>query len=287
MVEPHPVNGGNDGEVAAAGIEPPRIRWDAIVGAAAIRMPHIDASLRNLSRQSALAAPAKLALSPAGTAVILAEAPAWDDRDRSAAAIRSALGAAVLWVNHDGASAVAEPVAGNGPATEAEESCLGWIEGALEGLEWTWERGERRAFRVMATSAGVTAQIEPAAAAGAVRVRHDTRPLRVSAPGVESALRLFALEVNARFRFARLSVGRPGNGAAPDVVSVAWDAVVLAGPGGVRWLADAVEALWVADAETRRALRALTNATVAEAYLAARDPRRRRSAGGSPAVTVR
>jgi hypothetical protein len=267
--------GASEGGIAAG--EEPRIRWDGIVGEAALPLPSIDASLRNLSRQSALMAPAKLTLSPAGLALLLAEVPASDDRERGAETVRAALRTAALWVSGHGPT---DDRGREGRAPDATEaSAARWIEDALGTLAWTWERDDGDAYRIVAASASAAARLAPVAQGRGVRVWLEPRPLRTAAPGVELAIRLFALEVNARFRLARLSVGGPGDGGSSGVLTVAWDTVVLPDVGGVRWLALAIEALAVADAETRRALRALTTATVAAAYVGGRDPRRRRDAG--------
>ena len=267
-----------DGNAAVIGMELLRVRRDGIVAAAALEVQPLEASLRNLGRQAALAAPAKLALSRARAPVILAEAPAWAEGDRIVATIRMSLAMGLQWLNRNEASAEPVDVVPGKETQDPGESCIRWIDEALGAIACTWERVDPWAYRVRTASAATAARIEPIAGVTAVRVRHDARPLRAPTPDVERALGLFALEANARFRFARLSVGRPErshDGPARDVVSATWDAVVLPGPAGVRWLAEALDALEAADAETRRGLRALTNAAVAEAYLVARDPRRR------------
>jgi hypothetical protein len=269
-LEAEAVTGSNHDSEGGEG--PMQIRWDGIVGETAMPLPGIDAALRNVSRQSALAAPAKVALSLSGTAVLLVEVPESRDRERATDAIGAALDAATIWMNGDGA-AVHEATAQCKNAEESREvDTLRWIEETLGTLEWTHERDDRGAIRVTGSSADGVARIAPIAH-GAVRVWHEARLLRATAPRVEEAVRLFALEANARFRLARLSIGARDDGAGSKVVFGVWETVVLPDVGGAQWLRQAVEALAVADAETRRALRALTDAVIAEAYIAARDPR--------------
>jgi hypothetical protein len=290
-MEAHPVIRGNG---AAADGEMLRIRCDGIVAEASMPLPCIDTALRNLSRQSLLLAPAKVALSGDGTTLLLAEVPASIDRERAQDAVRAALESAVLWAAGNGAPIDDAPVSGVHVATAQSEtsaepgetepsgaagaSSAGWIEEALGTLAWTWEREDQATLRVTESTAESVARIAPVAHGRGVRLWHEARPLRVSTPGVEQAVRLFALEANARFRLARLSVGDRDDGAGSRVIFAVWDTVVLPDIDGVRWLGQAIEALAGADGETRRALRALTDGAIAEAYIAARDPRRRENA---------
>jgi hypothetical protein len=276
MLEAAPVTDSNHGR--EGGDTAMRIRWDGIVGQAAMPLPGVAAALRSLSRQSLLLAPAKVALSMAGTAVLLVEVLASGDRERATDAIRAALDAATIWMNGDGAGAHVAAAQGENADESRETEALRWIEDTLSTLEWTWERDDQGTFRVTGSSAEGVARIAPVADGRGVRVWHEARLLRATAPSVAQAVRLFALEVNARFRLARLSVGERDDGAGSRVILGVWDTVVLPDIDGVQWLGQAVEALAVADVETRRALRALTDATIAEAYIAARDPRHRKDA---------
>ena len=132
---------------------------------------------------------------------------------------------------------------------------------------------------------------------GSVRLQLDALPggaarvwtasaVPVASPQVARALALFALDANRRLRLARLSLSAATHGGTTDrvIARVVWDAVLPAEVVGEDAVRAALEAVAAAHAETRRALRALSSRTLAEAYLAfagAAEPNSNRTGTGS------
>ncbi len=262
-------------------------RRDAIVESATVGPIALADAVSGLARQTALMAPVKLALAADGTAVLLAEAPvgafvgaeSWATLDAALSTawdwLHADAGVAARETAHDrrrGAQAIraveggASPVPGI-PIADAR------IPELLRAAGWEWAV-EGAGYRVRLAGEAATLRVMPLAGRG-LRVWAEAVPIRVASDASAQALSLFALDVNARLRLARVSVA-----ITDDVARVGWDAVLwggeAAGPPGP-WFNDAVEAVVGAHADTARAARAVASREVATAYLRARDPRARAS----------
>jgi hypothetical protein len=256
----------------------PRRRADGIVTEALVGPVDLDLALTMLGDQPALGVPAKLALVPAGHAVLWAEVP---ESEAGAGGedplLDAALGTAWRWLH-----GLAPVPAGNGDArgegklatarsdrADARRRGAGQpsqpLENALGVLSWPW-RFEDGVYRVRTGGRAAALRME-GRGAGWLRVSREELPMRVPTRQAARAVALFALEASARLRLARVAVR-----AEREVVRAGWDAVVGTGGGLASWLGEAVEALDVAHEETARSLRALAQAEVAAAYLRMREP---------------
>jgi hypothetical protein len=213
-------------------------------------------ALARLRHQSELATAAKLALSRAREAQILAEVQCNGDRQHA-----QQLAAAAL------------------------EHALAWFTAGADGERPEQARQARATMHAPATLAPVTKSEPsdelpgmPEVAAfgrvfshqfpdGTLRLSAPAAAIRLADASAGRALALFALEANARLRLTRLSVSACGDGMA----RVTWEIVLLREQSSEASRSIAIEALAVARAETERALRALGSPSVARAYLRARD----------------
>jgi hypothetical protein len=258
-------------------------RRDAIVESATVGPIALGEACSSLARQSALMAPVKLAMGADGMAALLAETPAGAFAGAEVwAALDAALSTAWDWLQADagvdareavhdrrsGAQTIRAVAAGASPAS-GEPLADARIPELLRAAGWEWAV-EEIGYRVRLVGEAPTLRVTPLAGDG-LRVAVEAVPIRVASDASAQALSLFALDVNARLRLARVSVA-----IADDVARVGWDAVLWGGEGAgpsADWLNDAVEAVVGAHADTARAARAVASREVATAYLRARDPR--------------
>lgn len=239
----------------------PGIRFDGVLMQAVMGPLDIHRAQQALVRQQALNAPVKLAVSTGGTASLIAEVPSGGDGPWCKEQVGRALREGWAWFEE----------ARNGSPEAAPAADLpSDVEKILAELECTWTVDGAGTYRVHGLDIPSVLLIE-CLAGETVRVSYPATAIRVATAGACSAMAYFALEANARLRFARVSVAPAGG--ADDVVNVGWDAMLFAGRFADRWLAEAVAAVSVAHAETARAMRALATDAVASAYLQARDPR--------------
>jgi hypothetical protein len=218
----------------------------------------IDAATAALGRLEAHPAPVKV-VRPAGAAPrLLAELPNEGDLDRVLADAQRAIARAVAWLagKEDG-----------GPDGEAADPRR--ITEALRDSGWGWADAGGGCRRVI-PPAEVTSMklLVMPLADGAVRVAAAALPLRIAHPRAVEAVRRFALEAGARLRLVRFAV----SGETGGVLHVARDVILPASVPLERWIVEAVHALARAQTETARALRALGQLAVAEAYLATHAP---------------
>ena len=232
-----------------------RVRPEAgmLVATLSAQVPGLEAAL---ARQPELLAPVKLAASARGDTELRAELLRARGIDTEALA-RRALSQATAWLAGDAADAM----------PDANELHAEAIAAGLSELPkaWAWEPQGEDGFHVHATAFGTSVRIlvEGRASTTVASVRSA---VPAATADTREALVRFALETNARVRLARIGVAASDEGSA----RVTWDAVASPGVALERALPAAVEAVVGAHATTRRALRALSHAAVARAYLDAR-----------------
>jgi hypothetical protein len=209
----------------------------------------------SLARQPELLAPVKLALSARGDLELRAELLRGRGVEAESLALRE-LARAKAWL-----ADAAAPVSGVEPP-DAEAIAAGLAE---LPKAWAWESREDGSFQVHATAFGMSARLSIEACEGTARA-HVHSAVPAGARDTREALVQFALESNARLRLARIGVAVADDSAA----RLTWDAVAPPGVALERSLPAAVEAVVAAHAVTQRALRALSHAGVARAYLDAR-----------------
>jgi hypothetical protein len=228
----------------------------------------IEIAVAALQRQAELAAPAKLVRLRSGEAALMAEIPRALSGTDAEALARRALEAGWRWLGEDAAAVGPAGRArgngdgsdlgarGNGMAREAVEEVLG-------ELAWSWRLLESGGYRVDAggPDGSFRVQIDPLPAGGLHL--STSAALRVGAPEAKRALPHFALESNRRLRLARLGVTAGGGERARAV----WEVVLPAPLPPERTLRDALEAVVGARVATARALGALGDPQVADAYL--------------------
>lgn len=241
----------------------PIMRFDGVLMHAILAPLDMHRAQEALVRQQALDAPAKLAVSPDGTAIFVAEVPANDNDIWCTEQMRRASEAGRAWFDQRTNGA---------PKVAPSSAMTSDVEKVLTELECTWTVGDAGTYRVHGLDIPSVLLIE-LLAGDTFRVSYPTTAIRAAVPASREAMALFALEANARLRFARMSIAPAA--AALDVVHVGWDAMVFGGRYGDHWLAEAVAAVSVAHAETSRVVRALASDCVARSYLQARDPRYR------------
>ncbi len=213
----------------------------------------LQCALAALERQTELAAPAKLARFGGDEPVLLAEV-GWrqatsDDAERRA---RDALGRACQWLCGETA----------GDPDDGAATLASFVQTAKE-LGWPATEATPGVFRLDVHTNGWPHRIFASAlGCNALRLALPSCVLRVRDAQVARALALFALEANARLRFARLAMPSTSG----ERARVSWDVIVPA-QAPPDTLASAVEALTVARDETERALRALGTPAIADAFL--------------------
>jgi hypothetical protein len=231
-----------------------RVRLEAELLVATLS-PLAGTARASLARQPELLAPVKLALSARGGLELRAELLRGRGVDAESLARRE-LALAKVWL-----ADTAAPVSGvGGPDAEAIAAGLAELPKA-----WTWEPREDGSFQVHATAFGTSARLSIEACNGTARA-HVNSAVPAGSRDTREALVQFALETNARLRLARIGVATADDSAA----RLTWDAVAPPGVALERSLPAAVEAVVAAHAVTQRALRALSHAGVARAYLDAR-----------------
>lgn len=207
-----------------------------------------------LARQPALMAPVKLASAASGETELRAEILRGRGVDAEGLA-RAALRRAEAWLVDDRPEGAPDAF-----ENEAIAAALGELPKA-----WAWEPRGEGAVQVDVHAFGTRVRVSVQATAGGAHVSLDSaEPARH--PDARRALARYALEANFRLRLARIGVAPGGD----EAVRITWDAVVGPGVGLERALPAAVTAVVGAHAATRRALRALTHASVAQTYLDAR-----------------
>ena len=229
----------------------------------------LGVTLLAMSRQSHLAEPAKFAVDAEGLGCAIAEFPRIAPLDECAKWVGETLDGAFAWLDR-GCRGLEEAVAPSGFGASASETASE-IECGLDELPWRWERTEEGSHRVHADSAIGVSRVAVECAGGAVRASIS------SAVGAEGDISrdaqiFFALEANHRLRLARVSVVDEGG----DAVRVIWDAVAPSAVPIARAVSMLTEAVVFARGETGRALTALCDPCIAEAYLDHRFPIRDR-----------
>jgi hypothetical protein len=223
---------------------------------------------RSLQRQETLAAPAKLGLDARGAGLLLAEVALAGDPSASQAGARDALAEAEAWLH--GTAAV--------PRLErAEVHEAGSIEAALERLAWPWGSGADGGYQVDVTDPGLDCRVHVRPGPHGLCVSATELPLAPRSLRSFRALQTYALSANARLRFARVSLR--GAAESPSARVEAW---LLAGTPADPALADLIEAVVAARAETLRPLRALCHPDLASRYAALRGPAALRVTRRSP-----
>jgi hypothetical protein len=218
----------------------------------AVRPGRIRDVWQALARLDGLPLPIKLSEGRDGAAELRAELLCGPGVDAESAA-RLALEAGAAWLAGEVVSAL--PVGGE-PDSDSISAGLAELPAA-----WAWEDEGGGAFRVHATSFGVSARVN-----GEVRDGAIVASIRSAVPAedlpVRAALLRLALEANRRLRLARVGVSFAGGTAA-----LVWDAIASPGLAVDRSLPISVQAVVGAHALTRRLFRALSDPVVALGYL--------------------
>jgi hypothetical protein len=237
----------------------------------------LETARLGMSRQQELIAPVKFSLTPDGNSgCAIAEIPLVADPHDCEKLAGQALDMLEAWIESGYSPQAAATSGGETPqvARDTDDPIDSEIARTLDEIGWSWETTGETGYRVhLVTDAGSLGRVEiQRIGSNAVRAS-SVSTVEVNSIIARDALDHFALESNRRLRIARITV----SSAEGEATQLVWDAVAPAALPVAAVLPRLIDSVGFARSETNLALVALSDESIAAAYLDHRFPMPRKT----------